>query len=63
MKHLYLRISPDKFHHLKFILEGYDNLVILSSYDMKQGIVLLRYPTSLEKDIFGLLSSISSEIK
>ena len=63
MKHLYLRISPDKFHYLKFILEGYDNLAILSSHDMKQGVVMLRYPSSLERDLYDLLSSISPEIR
>jgi len=56
---LFLRISPDKFHYLKFILEGYDNLAILSSYDMASGIVRLRYLSSSRRDLNLLLTSIS----
>ncbi|MFW2368461.1 MAG: DUF4911 domain-containing protein [Desulforhopalus sp.] len=56
---LYLRISPDKFHYLKFILEGYDNLAILSSYQNQAGVVVLRYPKEMSRDLFLLLSCIA----
>lgn len=59
---LYLRIAPDQFHFLKFILEGYDNLAVLSSIDMESGIVRLRYPADLSKDLFALLASIAAKI-
>ncbi|WP_136806409.1 DUF4911 domain-containing protein [Desulfosediminicola flagellatus] len=59
---LYLRIAPDRFHYLKFILEGYDNMAILSSYDMKKGLVLVRYIADSRKDLFGLLSSIAPKL-
>lgn len=55
---IYLRISPGKFHFLKFVLEGYDNLGILSSYQNKAGIVVVRYPQELAKDMFALLGSL-----
>lgn len=55
---VYLRISPGKFHFLKFILEGYDNLAILSSYQASEGIVVVRYPYEMAKDLFSLLGSI-----
>ena len=59
---LTLRIAPDKFHYLKFILEGYDNMAILSSLDSKEGLVIIRYPANLAKDLFALLASIGKII-
>jgi hypothetical protein len=59
LSEVYLRISPGKFHYLKFILEGYDNLAILSSLDNSAGIVIIRYPQAMAKDLFGLLSGIA----
>lgn len=56
---LYLRISPDKFHYLKFILEGYDNLAILSSFQNIAGVVILRFPKEMKRDLFLLLASIA----
>jgi hypothetical protein len=60
LEKVYLRISPGKFHFLKFILEGYDNLAILSSYQSSDGVVVVRYPQEMAQDIFGLLGSIGS---
>lgn len=56
---VYLRISPGKFHFLKFILEGYDNLAILSSYHNSDGIVVIRYPQEMAEDFFDLLSHLA----
>jgi len=58
LSEVYLRISPGKFHFLKFILEGYDNLAILSSYQASEGIVVVRYPREMASDLFSLLGSI-----
>jgi len=59
---VYLRISPGKFHFLKFILEGYDNLGILSSYQNAKGIVVIRYPLEMAQDLFGLLGSLGRNL-
>jgi hypothetical protein len=56
---VYLRISPGKFHFLKFILEGYDNLAILSSYQSSDGVVVIRYPQEMTRDLFSLLGSLA----
>jgi len=63
LEQIFLIISPKKFHILKFLLEGYDNLGIISSYQNERGIVLLRYNKGSAQDIFGLLSSIATEIQ
>jgi len=60
LKTLYLRISVDQYHFLKFILEGYDGLALLSKKE--RDIVLLRYPSEMKKDLLQLLSSIQKRI-
>ena len=62
LQSLYLRISPDKFHYLKFIIEAYDNVAILSSVDNHQGIVVLRYSEGHRKELFSLLGSIATKL-
>jgi hypothetical protein len=59
---LILRISPNKFHYLKFILEGYDNMATLSSLDSREGFVIVRYHEKLTKDLFDLLTSIATKV-
>jgi hypothetical protein len=56
---LYLNIGPERYHYLKFILEGYDNLAVLSCDEGKKGAVVIRYPKESEKEIFTLLASIA----
>lgn len=62
LNEVYLRISPGKFHYLKFILEGYDNLAILSSCQNLEGIVVLRYPIEMDRDLFNLLASLADHL-
>lgn len=59
---LYIRIRTDKFYYLKFILEAYDGLGILSSSGIHKEIVLLRYPAEQRKNLFALLSAIAKVI-
>jgi hypothetical protein len=59
-RELYLGIAPHRFHFLKFILEGYDGLAILSSVDGKKGTVRLRYPVESEPLLFELLSALAA---
>jgi len=59
---LMLRIAPDKFHFLKFILEGYDNMAILSSLNSREGLVVVRYPAALTDELFGLLANIGGRL-
>lgn len=61
-KELYLCIAPARFYFLKFILEGYDGLAILSSVDGKMGTVRLRYPAESEPLLFELLSALAAGI-
>jgi hypothetical protein len=58
---LYLRISIEQYHFLKFILEGYDGMGILSNE--KNGIVVIRYPKQIYKDLLEMVSSIGKKIQ
>lgn len=60
---IFLRIYPGKFHTLKFLLEGYDNLALLSSVAGKPGVVRLRYPAECAKELFALLTAIAADLK
>lgn len=62
-KELHLNIDPGKFHLLKFILEGYDNLAVLSSVDGRSGAIRLRYPQESEPSVFALLSDLSGKLR
>jgi len=55
---LILRIAPNRIHFLKFILEGYDGLAVLSTLDSAKGIILLRYPPEMEHDLVCLLENL-----
>jgi Domain of unknown function (DUF4911) len=59
---VFLRIRPDKFHLLKFILEGYDNLAILSAHDCREGVVVVRFPPAMVGDFYALLDAIAGSL-
>ena len=59
---LQLKISPDRIHYLKFILEGYDGMATLSTADARQGMVEIHYPAEIKRDLMDLLAEVSSEI-
>jgi Domain of unknown function (DUF4911) len=58
---LFIRIRGDRYHFLKFILEGYDGLAIMTK--VHDEIVLLRYPLELYEDLLHLLSSLTPKIR
>lgn len=62
LEHLYLQIREDKFYFLKFILEAYDGLGILSSSGIRKDIVILRYPSERRRDLFSLLAAIAGKL-
>jgi hypothetical protein len=59
---LQFRIDPEQIYFLKFILEGYDNLTIMSTVDQGEGVVELKYPPELEEDVKGVLQSMAQRI-
>jgi hypothetical protein len=59
---LQLEVSPDRIHFLKFILEGYDGLALLTTINSRQGLIEIKYPPEVEKDLTNLLHNIAPQI-
>ncbi len=59
---LYLRIDPRRIHYLKFLLEAYDGLAVLSTIDVRSGLVVIRYPIYSQDVLFALLSDLAKDI-
>ena len=60
---LFFIIDPSKFHYLKFILEGYDNLAVLSSVDRKRGVIRVKTTSYLYNELLELINQIAWKIK
>ena len=58
-----IRIDPEQIYFLKFILEAYDNLTIMSTVDRIEGVMELKYPLELEEDVLGVLRSMAPRLK
>ncbi len=63
LQSLYLRINPARYHYLKFILEAYDGLCLLSTVPGEKGTVCIRYPQEKVVVLFELLTDLASSIK
>jgi len=59
---IFFLIDPGRFHFLKFILEGYDNIAILSSIERNKGIVRIKTSPDSLQDLMILMSHISERI-
>jgi hypothetical protein len=61
-RELYLRINPCRIHYLKFLLEGYDGMAILSTRDVQSGLVVVRYPSYSQEILFELLADLAVDL-
>ncbi len=60
---LYLRIAPQRYHYLKFILEGYDGFCLLSTVPGEKGCVCIRYPLEITSPLFDLLDCLAASVR
>ncbi len=60
---IYLRIDHHRYHYLKFILEAYGGLCLLSTVPGHKGIVSIRYPSEQADLLFSILADVSSTTK
>lgn len=56
-------IAPTQIYFLKFIMEAYDNLTIMSTVDRVNGIVELKYPPELDNEVKQILQSMNLRLK
>lgn len=59
----YYRIAPERFHYLKFIIEGYDNLAVVSSVSSRRGIVRLKCSLETLPELLELMAKIAVSIR
>ncbi|MBE0585239.1 MAG: DUF4911 domain-containing protein [Desulfofustis sp.] len=59
----YYSIAGDRFHYLKFIIEGYDNLAVISSVRDQPNCIRLKCAAESLEELVTLLSSLAPHIK
>ncbi len=62
-ENIHLIIDPGQVFFLKFILEGYDNLFMLSTLDREKGLVRIAFPPSEEEDLHDILKSLKDKLR
>ncbi len=62
IRRLTLNIKPSMVFLLRFILEGYDNMFVLTTLDKKAGLVEIQYCQCMEKELATILKEIGDEI-
>lgn len=56
-----MRINRSRIHFLKFILEAYDGLALLSVVEPRNGLVLIRFAPESGREITDLLTSLAAD--
>jgi hypothetical protein len=52
------RVAPERIAYVKFILEGYDGLAILTTTDRTNGEIALRYYPARQDELLPLLDEL-----
>ncbi len=60
---LRVRIAPHRIHYLKFILEGYDGLALLSTLNPGTGLMEIRFPHENRSFLLMLLDDLAPLIQ
>ncbi len=60
---LYITISPDRIGLLRFLLEGYDGMAMLSTLDSKSGLVRLLFPGPRYNEVMAFLSAVANDLR
>jgi hypothetical protein len=58
----YLFIRPEKISWLRFILEGYDGIALLTTMSAKTGLVRLQSISSTFEETMHLLDSLAADL-
>ena len=57
----FLRVHPAEIHYIRWTLESYDGMALVSTADPQEGVVQIRISPGCEDLIFGLLDSLRKE--
>ena len=58
----YFQLASRDMVYMKFILEAYEGLCIMSTIDGKKGIVRVNYPIPFAGDVAALMDALAGEI-
>jgi len=58
-----IRVDRREIAFLKFILEAYDGIAVLTTVDPALGVVLLRIPPGCIEEVEAILDSLKKEIR
>ncbi len=56
------RIAPHAIGFVKFIIEAYDNLAVMSTLDPRQGIVGLAIAPGCQDQVDGIMASLAADV-
>lgn len=54
-----LRIDPRRIGYLKFILEGYDGMALVTTMNAQEGRIVIRYSLSFHDDLLAVIADLS----
>jgi hypothetical protein len=58
----YYRIDRRQIAYLKFILEGYDGMAVLTTIDAARGDVVIHIAPGCEEDFDGLIQDLAADV-
>jgi hypothetical protein len=61
--HVQCRIAPSRIGFLRFLLEGYDEMALLSTINNRTGTILLRYARCFESQLFLILQGLNVDFE
>ena len=56
-------IDPYQIHYLRFIIEAYEGIAVVTTLDPKSGLVQLSIAPGCEEDVLEILQAESAELK
>jgi hypothetical protein len=59
----YFRVARHDLVYMKFILEAYEGLAVMSTIQREDAIVRIGYPRSAGEDLDGLINALADEIQ
>lgn len=59
----YYRVDRRDIAFLRFIVEAYEGIAVLSTVDQYKGLVVLHVPAGCEDSVIGLMTDLSSQMR
>ena len=57
------KTEPASLSRIKNLLEGYDNLAVMSTVDAKEGLFELKFPECLKEEVLSVMGGIREAVE